>query len=277
MLKNLANMIEIPYFEDIRLLGGRNIPGCTVHIDKGFPDTCAFMVKTGGRLYLQVDDGGRTLWEDAAPALFWHHPDRHYRYGPLDEAGWEHHYIVVEGGRALRLIEEGFDMLAPEGYLAPRDSAPFLHILQRLIPASGSGPPVRREEVALTLEELLVLAVRERARPVPGAAAAPLHRAVGYLQKHLAEAVDLPALARSCGLSYSRFRAAFREHTGQPPHAFLRALRRERARALLCRSTLRIAEVGAAVGYEDPAEFSRFFRQQTGYSPRAYRRRLLLA
>jgi AraC-like DNA-binding protein len=48
-------------------------------------------------------------------------------------------------------------------------------------------------------------------------------------------------------------------------------LKIQRACMLLDRSTLRVKEVGAKVGFSDPYYFSRSFRQVMGISPRAYR------
>jgi AraC family transcriptional regulator of arabinose operon len=48
-------------------------------------------------------------------------------------------------------------------------------------------------------------------------------------------------------------------------------LRMTRARGLLDRTTLTIAEIARAVGYDDPLYFSRHFRDRHGVSPREYR------
>ena len=48
-------------------------------------------------------------------------------------------------------------------------------------------------------------------------------------------------------------------------------LRFDEAKKLLKQTAAPISDVAAAVGFEDPANFSRMFRRIGGLSPRAYR------
>ncbi len=66
-----------------------------------------------------------------------------------------------------------------------------------------------------------------------------------------------------------RFKAA----TGLTPKVYLQNLRIEKARGLLERSRVPVAEIGWAVGYRDPSAFSRVFRAITGLTAGDYRRR----
>ena len=44
------------------------------------------------------------------------------------------------------------------------------------------------------------------------------------------------------------------------------------ARELLAQTPLQVSEIARSVGYDDPLQFSRFFKAQTGVSPLAYRK-----
>lgn len=67
------------------------------------------------------------------------------------------------------------------------------------------------------------------------------------------EEVDLAALAKELGLSYSSFRRAFRASTGQPPRQYLLAIRINRAKALLQESGRKIGAIASAVGFSSAA------------------------
>lgn len=100
------------------------------------------------------------------------------------------------------------------------------------------------------------------------------------MSKQLLEAdgtqnVTLTELASLCGLSPFHFCRAFKAATGLPPHRYQIVARMERARDLLLNTRLTIAEAGAAVGYDDPAYFSRLFARETGTSPSNWRREAL--
>jgi transcriptional regulator GlxA family with amidase domain len=55
--------------------------------------------------------------------------------------------------------------------------------------------------------------------------------------------------------------------TGLSISRYLRALRLRKAQELLADSSLNIAEVAYAVGFEDPKYFSRVFSEEFGVSP----------
>lgn len=58
--------------------------------------------------------------------------------------------------------------------------------------------------------------------------------------------------------------------TGKSPVEFIRAYRLEKAKPLLLRSQLTIAEVAYEVGFSNPKQFSKYFKQQYGILPSAY-------
>jgi transcriptional regulator GlxA family with amidase domain len=64
----------------------------------------------------------------------------------------------------------------------------------------------------------------------------------------------------------------FRQELDVTVGAYLAACRLERAKELLTASTEPIASVAASAGFADPRYFSRFFRRETGMTPREYRR-----
>ncbi|WP_284328214.1 helix-turn-helix transcriptional regulator [Demequina litorisediminis] len=107
-------------------------------------------------------------------------------------------------------------------------------------------------------------------RVTPGAGS-PLERAIGYLEDNVARAVAVGDLAALVGVSASHLGALFRQATGGGVLAYQTSLRMGRARGLLDGTELTVAEVAAAVGYDDPLYFSRRFSRVHGLSPRAYR------
>lgn len=75
------------------------------------------------------------------------------------------------------------------------------------------------------------------------------------------------------GLNARTFSRRFRVATGLAPLEYVQALRIEEAKRLLESDGLSIDEVGAAIGYEDPASFRRIFKRNAGQSPAVYRKR----
>lgn len=105
-----------------------------------------------------------------------------------------------------------------------------------------------------------------------GLAPRQLRRAVEILVSRLDGEIPIDELARECGLSRSHFARAFKKTTGQPPHRWLMERRLERARELLLKSKLSLAEVADACGFADRSHFTRSFFAATGVLPSEWRR-----
>lgn len=87
-------------------------------------------------------------------------------------------------------------------------------------------------------------------------------------------ALSLAHLARAASLSTAQLCRLFQRQVGASPMRHLNRLRVERACDLLRKTTLNVAEVAHAVGFNDPLHFSRVFRRQVGMPPSAWRRAL---
>jgi AraC family L-rhamnose operon transcriptional activator RhaR len=81
-------------------------------------------------------------------------------------------------------------------------------------------------------------------------------------------------LAKEAALDKAYLSRLFSQQVGVPPMTYLGILRAERAALLLRHSGLSCAQVGSAVGYSSPEQFSKRFRVRYGLSPSSYRSRL---
>lgn len=121
---------------------------------------------------------------------------------------------------------------------------------------------------------LQILAHLLRARE--GASVAPhLRRQVAAVLDYIAAHYTRPGLrleelAAIAGWSPRYLIAAFRRVTGETPMAYVRRLRIQLGLELLATGSLKVAEVAEAVGFQDPAYFSRLFSRYVGRPPSAY-------
>ena len=100
--------------------------------------------------------------------------------------------------------------------------------------------------------------------PVVGPALTELH-------EHPAHSWTLPELARRVASSRTVLAERFSHVVGVPPMLYLTRWRLQLAAEQLLNSSAKVAAVGAQVGYDSEAAFSRAFKRETGLSPAAWR------
>ena len=102
-----------------------------------------------------------------------------------------------------------------------------------------------------------------------------VRRAVELMHARLDRELPLEELAAAAYLSPFHFARLFKKVTGASPHAYLAALRIDRAQQLLAATELSVTEIGSRVGYQSPSHFGKAFRRATGLTPRAFRAGLI--
>lgn len=79
-------------------------------------------------------------------------------------------------------------------------------------------------------------------------------------------------VAEQVGLGASAFSRAFRRLTGMNFSDYSRSVRVWRARTLLSESEMPITDICFEAGFNNLSNFNRYFRMETGLTPRAYRK-----
>ena len=98
-----------------------------------------------------------------------------------------------------------------------------------------------------------------------------IERVLALIEARLDQRLRIATLASSVELSVSQFSRLFRAAVGMTPGAYLNACRLSRARTLVERTSLPIAEVMRQVGVSDRSHFARDFQRVHGFSPRTLR------
>lgn len=180
------------------------------------------------------------------------------------------------------------------------ETSPELSPLRTLLEEAGRGVAfgegatarIRQRLPALTaataterwmglLDILLRLSREQERRPLASGHIAPtddprdqtrLARVIDWLNAHYDEPVRLKTLAEIARLSESQLQRIFKRSTRLTVSGYVAQLRIGHACALLAQGNPPVALVGEAVGYPEPAHFTRQFRAAKGVTPSAYRR-----
>lgn len=93
-----------------------------------------------------------------------------------------------------------------------------------------------------------------------------------HLRRHVADPIDIAAMARLAHLSESRLYAHFKAHLGTTPLAYLKRARLNQAGYDLAQTDLSLTSIAERVGFQNPFHLSREFKRQFGVPPSAYRK-----
>jgi AraC-like DNA-binding protein len=106
--------------------------------------------------------------------------------------------------------------------------------------------------------------LRERHEPL-------LADVFGIIEERFAQKLTLPMVAGELGFSPGYLTTIVRARTGRTVHEWISERRMAEARNMLLATTLTVEAIAAAVGFADPAYFSRRFRSIHRLSPGAWR------
>jgi AraC-like DNA-binding protein len=87
------------------------------------------------------------------------------------------------------------------------------------------------------------------------------------VEENYTSPISLEQLAYLSGRSLSSFKRDFQEIYNMPPARWIREHRLEQARQMLNSTSMGVADVCYALGFENPTHFSRIFKQHYGYAP----------
>jgi AraC family transcriptional regulator len=95
-----------------------------------------------------------------------------------------------------------------------------------------------------------------------------INRAIDHVVNHLAEPLDLRAMARAACLSPFHFHRVFQALVGETPAAFVKRLRLERALSLMAHGPKQpLTNIALDCGFSSSSDFSRSFKHAYGAPP----------
>lgn len=261
------------YFNDLQFVAADILENYNQPLDRCCPDIYTVELILNGEMVHGIDGGPQE--KITRPAVFWHHPAHSYQYGPLTpDGGWQHHWVSFRGERGRRLLEEGFMPLSPRGFIYISQPLAVARIFQLLLDKTSQPMPQAQAEGVVLLEQLLCLCM-EQSRGTEDPCSERMATLCDHLRHTPCPDVSFPKEAQTMGLSYSHFRRLFRQHAGRSPHDYLLHCRMQYAAEALKDLTRPVKQIAAETGYDDPAQFSKLFRQKIGLSPRQFRETLL--
>ncbi|RSK25614.1 response regulator [Bacillus sp. HMF5848] len=98
-----------------------------------------------------------------------------------------------------------------------------------------------------------------------------MEQAIDYMKENFHKDLNLAVVSNHISLNYSYFSHAFKEFTGQNFVDYLKHIRINAAKKLLKETDYKISEISELVGYKNPKQFARVFKELVGVSAKEYR------
>lgn len=99
--------------------------------------------------------------------------------------------------------------------------------------------------------------------------------ALNYIQKNYTNNISISDIAAAASIDRTYIFKLFQKYTKQNPSQYLQSFRLEKACVLLRKSSLSVTDTAYAVGFQQPAYFSKLFTQYKGITPSQYRKEFL--
>ncbi|UQZ33611.1 DNA-binding response regulator [Paenibacillus sp. PK3_47] len=146
--------------------------------------------------------------------------------------------------------------------------------------------PVSREKLIEAVEKALkageererILFMRRMADPKlmairneEAALSDPVRQAIHFVETHIGEAVSLQEVAGHVHLNGSYFSALFKEQCRMNFSEYVARRKLQKAKELLLKTNLPIAEIASRTGYQAVKYFNKLFKEHEGMSPGQFR------
>ncbi|WP_372799162.1 helix-turn-helix domain-containing protein [Pontiella sp.] len=206
-----------------------------------------------------------------APCVITQFPGIRTAYGPHPGTTWEEFYLILPPEKLEWAEAKG--LIGENRYLWPIRNLPAVtRALRELLPLLEipDQRPGKSDRIDFLGERVIMetlLPGEEQPDPASEAATA-LARAMTAAP---GRTYDVRELAADFGVSFSTFRRRWAERFDVPPGQYLQNLRIAECCRLMTETDLKIMEIAERVGIEDPAYFSRLFKQRIGIAPSEYR------
>ena len=158
--------------------------------------------------------------------------------------------------------------------LVPTDLAFLEPVLAHMLAEYEQPRPWHQDMLRASLRMVLIYLSRLPQRPAATPPAPEPGLLAGFaalVEAHHATHHQVAQYAELLHLSPGYLNERVRRLSGQPALAHIRARLALEAKRYLFHTQLSAAEIGFALGFEDPSYFGRFFRRNTGLAPLAYR------
>ena len=204
--------------------------------------------------------------------MFFLMPGVWHTYKPNPDTGWNEYWIGFKGEIIERIVRDGF--------LLNRTPIFNIGINERIIDLFYKGIEIsykEREGFQQELSGILMHIIglmysRDKIGDFEDEDLFNIiKKAKIIMREDIYNKTTSKDVAKKIGISYSRFRKAFKKFTGTSPSKYMSDLKLNEAKLLLIKTSMSIKEISYSLNFDNPKYFNIFFKRRTGQTPKEYK------
>lgn len=199
-----------------------------------------------------------------------------HRYMPDNKTGWDEQWVGFSGTVADQLMNNGF--FGPEKAIVARcNRESMLNYFKTLFELFNNEPlGYQRLASGICMQLIAELYNIQLSNNNDEHLNSLVSYAKHLMYKQIDSTIDLKKIAADYGVSYSKFRSDFKKQVGTSPLQYFLKLKIEKAKELLLSTTQTQKEIAIELGFESDFYFNRLFKEKSGMTPKAYRKRMMM-
>ena len=200
-------------------------------------------------------------------------PGEWHSYHPDDATGWDEYWVGFRGGYIDDRVENRF-LMREQPLHNIGISSGIVSLYEEILQlASAEKTGCQQMMSSIVLHILGSIYYKERNNSYANTFVLEKVNAARELMKDVDNPLDVEAIARELGVSYSWFRKTFKEYTGISPAQYQLQQRILRAKELLTSTDINISDIAYALKFVNTGQFSTFFKHKEGVTPSDFRKR----
>ena len=183
------------------------------------------------------------------------------------KTGWHEYWFGFKGDYGKTLIENG--ILSPDNPVIDIGvNSTLVHLFLEMIDIADREPPGFQPKLAGSIIRLLAYSLSFANQKLQGSETEQIvQKARMIMEDNVYGVLDMDELSHRLGISYTQFRALFKNYTGHSPYQYFLHMKINKAKEMLQTGEYSVKEVAIRLAFENQYYFSRLFKKKSGVSP----------
>lgn len=272
----------------IKDLGYTITPKNSAYPSKGHPGTYMFSWKSGRILneyQIVLITKGHGVFESKSAGLqninegdvFILFPGEWHKYKPNENTGWTEYWVGFTGSIADTVMANTF-FKPDEPIISQGANTLVLSFFKSLFQLISEEPfGYQRTASGVCMQLIAELCNIQKATKTNIQANSIVSKVKYLMHKKIDKNVDFNLFCKNNSISYSKFRADFKKHTGFAPLQYFLRMKIEKAKDLLISSDIQIKQIAYHLGFNSDHYFCRVFKTFTGLSPKEFQKKFKMS